>query len=245
MGADIGLGETATFGIAGSYTDTDVDLQERSFVGGPNLGSGSVESFHVLGYIGAQIGGFGVRAGAGYAWTNVETARSVAFTSFSDNLVASYDGSVVHGFGEIGYKFDVGQGFVEPFVGGNIMTVKTDAFAEAGGLAKLTATRESENSTASNAGLRFGTSDSEVFSVNGRIGWQHNYGNLTPDTTFNFAGGQPFTVRGAPQSRDAGFAQIEAQYRLSENSAIGVSYDGVLGDASQDHALMARVVIGF
>ena len=245
IGADLALRESLTVGVAGGYSDVDLDLRERAGSAGPDLGSGSVKTIHVLGYIGIQSAGFSIRAGGGYGWSDIDTSRTVAFGNFNDRLTAQYDGSVIQGFGEVGYEFGLGEGFVEPFAGVTFVRARTDGFAENGADAALTGGRERENTTLSSAGLRFGTSDTAPFSVHGKAGWLHTYGGLTPITRVAFDTESSFLVEGARQSRDAGFAQIEARYRLSETSSFGLSYDGVLGESSQDHAVNARFTVAF
>lgn len=237
-GADVALGDKAMIGIAGAWLDTDLDTRARS-------SSGSAKSIHMLGYAGFRSGGFGIRAGVGYAWADINTRRSVGFAGFSDALAASYDGSVLQGFAELGYRLPLGGGHVEPFANVTAIRAKTDAFAETGGAAALKVDGATEKATLSTAGLRFETAPSAAFSVKGLIGWQHGFGTLAPAGSHAFADSSPFTVFGAAQSRDAGVASIEAGFTLSPRVNVSVAYDGVLGTRSQDHAVKAAVRVAF
>lgn len=228
-GADVGLGENAVIGVSGAYLSNDLDQRQRT-------SDGKLETIHVLGYVGAQAGAFRVKAGVGYAWGDIETTRNVSFTGFSDKLTAEYDATLFQAFAEAGVQLPIGGGYIEPMAQVAFLRAKTDGFTEVGGLAALTAQREVEKSTISTIGARFSTSQSGNFSVGGLVGWQHNYGSLDPQTRFNFAGSDSFSIAGVPQSRNAGVANIEARFQLSPGSSIGLGYDGVLGTASQDHA---------
>lgn len=71
------------------------------------------------------------------------------------------------------------------------------------------------------------------------------FNELEPASEAAFGLGSRFTVAGAPQSRNAAFLQLEGSFGLSENASIGLSYDGIYGDNSQDHAGVVRLRIGF
>jgi uncharacterized protein with beta-barrel porin domain len=237
-GADLALGSSLTVGVAGGYLDTDLKIPGRGT-------TGSVKTIHALGYIGAHFGGFALRAGAGYAWADVDMRRRVSFAGFSDGLQSSYNGSLLQGFAEMGYRIPLGTGYAEPFAGITAVRASTDGFAEKGGAAALNVARAHENSTISTAGIRFETALAGPFSLRGAVGWQHGFGRLEPLNVAAFSGGQPFTVSGVAQSRNAGIANIEARFRLSPGASIGISYDGVLGTGGQDHAVKAGLTIAF
>lgn len=238
IGADIVLGDALTLGLAGGYLDTDVTLGARN-------SSGSARTIHGLAYIGARFGGFGIKAGFGYARADIDTRRVVSFQGFGDTLNADYDGTLLQGFAEIGYRLPLGGGEVEPFANVTQVRVTTDALTESGGAAALSVARAREDSTVSTLGVRFRTASVGAFSIGGAIGWQHGFGALDPVGTHRFAGGDPFTILGAGQSRDAGIANVDARLRLAPNITLGVSYDGVLGTSGQDHAVKGAFRIAF
>lgn len=228
-GADVALGENAVIGVSGAYLTNDLDQRQRT-------SDGKLETIHVLGYVGAQAGQFRIKAGAGYAWGDVETTRNVSFTGFSDRLTAGYDATLFQAFAEAGVQLPVGGGYIEPIAQIAFLSAKTDGFTENGGRAALKAQRETEKSTISTIGARFSTPQSGSVSLGGMVGWQHSYQSRDPRTRFTFAGSDSFSVAGAPQSRDAAVANIEARLQLSPGSSIGLGYDGALGTSSQDHA---------
>lgn len=237
-GADVALGQAVTLGIAAGYLDTDLDVPERN-------STGSARTIHLLGYAGARFGRFGVRAGVGYAWADIDTRRAIAFPGFTDTVEAAYDGSILQGFIEAGYRIPVSDGHVEPFASVAVIRARIDGFTETGGPAALTAANATETSTISTLGVRFETARAGAFSVGGRIGWQHGFGGLDPVTRLAFAGGDDFDIIGAAQSRDAGIANVEARFRLSPGVTFSLAYDGVLGTAAQDHAITGGFRIAF
>lgn len=238
LGADFAVGDSAMIGVAGSYLETDVDARARS-------SSAKLKSWHVLGYAGVQFGGAALKVGGGYASASIDTDRAVAFPGIGQRVVVGYDGSLVHGFADLGYRLPLGGGHVEPFAQIVAVRADTDAFAETGGSAAVAGAKNDENATLSTLGARFLTATSGVFSVGGTVGWQHGFGDLTPATAMRFATGPGFTVIGTPRSRNAGVATIDARLRPSEGALITVSYDGVIGSAGQDHSIKAGLRIAF
>lgn len=238
LGADVALGDTATIGIAGAYLERDLDLPSRA-------SSGTLKSSHVIGYAGVRLGGFGIKAGAGYATASIDTVRGIAFPGIAQTVTADYDGTVIQGFAEAGYRIPVAGGHVEPFAQIATIRAETDGFAETGGSAALTAGEEQDNATISTLGVRFETARAGVFSIGGMAGWQHGFGALDPATGFRFATGNGFTVLGAGRSRDAAVATIDARFRLSPGVTLSVSYDGALGSSGADHSVSGGLRIAF
>ena len=246
VGADVAVGEGSNMGLAVSYSDTDIDLDGRPGSATSNLGSGSVETFSVLGYLSADLFGLNFRAGGGFGWSDVTTLRNVTFGTFSETLSASYDGSVLFGFAEFGYPLDLEGAQLEPYIGLSISEAETDEFLETGGISSLRIAEGIENGSAATLGARFATDAGSSFQLRGNAGYQLNINELVPSATANLqSGGDAFTVLGAGQSRSAAYLQAEASFQLSENASIGISYDGIYGGSSQDHAGVARVTIGF
>ena len=244
-GVDVAPGEGSSLGVAVSYSSTDLDLDERPGSAALLLGTGNVDTVSITAYLGAELFGLNLRTGGGYGWTNIDTVRSVAFGTFSDTLFADYDGSVTYGFIEMGYPLEFGSATVEPYVGLTFNEASTDAFSESGGSAALRFEDDIENSSTATAGLRFATAATQTFNLKGNVGYQQGLNDLVTTATGRFAPGTSFTVAGAPQSRTAGFAQIEASFNFSENGSIGIAYDGIIGDQSDDHAAVARITFGF
>jgi outer membrane autotransporter protein len=238
LGADFGVGDKAVLGVAGAYLETDLTLAARA-------SDAKLKSFHILGYAGGSFGALSLKAGGGYASYDIDTDRFTAFPGAGETLLGAYDGSVIHGFAEAGYRVALGGGYVEPFAQLVAIRAKTDGFAETGGSAALTGVGEKEKALASTLGMRFETARVGAFSVAGMAGWQHGFGTLEPASRLRFATGPAFSVVAAGQSRNAGVAAIEGRFRPSERISASIGYDGVIGSAGQDHSIKAGLRIAF
>lgn len=238
LGADFGVGDGVVIGAAGAYLETDLTLAARA-------SEAKLKSFHILGYAGVGFGDLSLKAGVGYASYDIDTHRFTAFPGIGQTLIGAYDGSVIHGFAEAGYRIALGGGHVEPFVQVVAIRAKTDGFAETGGSAALTGAKAKENALASTIGTRFETAPAGAFSIAGMAGWQHGFGMLEPASQLRFATGPAFSILAAGQSRNAGVAAVEARLRPSERILINVGYDGVIGSAGQDHSIKAGLRIAF
>ena len=243
LGADVAVGEGASLGLAVNYSQSDIELDGTTL--NQSLGDGSTDSFGISGYLGIEAGGLNLRTGGGFSWSDIESTRSVTLGAFADTLTATYDGSVLFGFVEAGYPIAMGSGKIEPYVGLAFTEVETRDFNEIGGDAALRFEEAIENSSIGQLGVRFATSQTSTFRLLGNAGYQVTFNELEPASEAAFGLGSRFTVAGAPQSRNAAFLQLEGSFGLSENASIGLSYDGIYGDNSQDHAGVVRLRIGF
>jgi outer membrane autotransporter protein len=238
LGADFGVGDGVVIGAAGAYLETDLTLATRA-------SEAKLKSFHILGYAGGGFGDLSLKAGVGYASYDIDTDRFTAFPGIGQTLIGAYDGSVIHGFAEAGYRIALGGGHVEPFAQVVAIRAKTDGFAETGGSAALAGANSKENALASTIGTRFETAPAGAFSIAGMAGWQHGFGTLEPASQLRFATGPAFSILAAGQSRNAGVAAVEARLRPGERILVSVGYDGVIGSAGQDHSIKAGLRIAF
>ena len=238
VGLDRSVGGTATIGAALGVTKTEAEVDRRA-------SRGEVESIHGVVYGGVYLGAWRVSAGLGYAWTVTETKRSIVFPGFQDAVEAKYNGSVLQGFLEAGYRVPVSGGWVEPFASVAAVRAQSDAFVEKGGKAALSGEKIDEEAVISTLGLRFETARSGSFSVRGMAGWQRNWGDVDPVGRHRFKGGDVFEVLGAAQSENAAVAQLEARWRLTPRIGFGLGYGGVLGSDGVDHAVTGVFRVAF
>ena len=238
FGADRALTDSLTVGVAGGWFNTNLDILHRD-------SSGSTQSQQALAYLGARLDRWGLRAGVGYAATSTDTQREIAFPGFSASPTADYDGSVLQGFVEAGYRLPMHGGYVEPFANLTMITAETDAFHEAGGPAALAVEARDESLTATTLGFRFQTDRSSAFSLRGTAGWRNLSGDLEPAGRHAFDGGTPFTVLGAAHSDTAAVGNLEALWRLSPNVTLSTAWDGLFGNKGEDHTISGRFKIAF
>ncbi len=241
LGADTALGDSFRVGLAGGFARTSFDVPGR-------LSSGSNESVFGALYGSGQWGAISVRLGASYAWHDIDTTRTVLFPGFGNMASASYDGSTVQAFGEVGYRIGWGRASLEPFVGASILRLHTDAFQERDGVAALTGHSQDQDLATTTLGVR---GEVQVLAdvpllFKGQLGWRHAYGDVRPDILMAFAGGaSPFSVAGVPVDRNALVAEAGLDWQASQDLSLGVAYRGQIGTRAQDHALTGNLTWRF
>lgn len=237
-GFDAALGENWRIGLGGGYSRHESDLAARR-------SSAAVEQVHALVYAGAHYGPVRLSLGAGYAHVTARTSRTAGFGGFTDRLSAGYDGAVIQGFGELGYRIAVGGGAIEPFARVAVVNVRTDGFAEAGGAAALRGEAADATTTTTTLGLHFATPVAGKLSVDARVGWQHAFGALEPAAALRLAGGAGFDVAGVPTSREAGVAEGGFTLQATPGLALWARYSGVIGSAGSNNAVKGGISLKF
>ncbi|MCJ2125312.1 autotransporter domain-containing protein [Methylobacterium sp. J-077] len=248
FGADV-RGETGiTFGAAAGYTATGLDRSGQRASGTIESGFGSV-------YGGYAAGPFALRLGAIYAGDSLTLRRTVAFANVTESEASRYGGSTVQGFGEIGYRIAIaGQNTpvpaaLEPFLGGAVVAIGRDRFAETGGGGALTGTARHAEIPTLTAGLRGQTGldlgwDTPV-TIHGSVGYRRAFGDIIPTAQVAFATGPSFVTAGLPVARDALVASAGLDLLLSASASLGVSYTGQVGARTEDHAVKGAFLYRF
>ncbi|MBL8647122.1 MAG: autotransporter domain-containing protein [Sphingosinicella sp.] len=238
LGIEANLGDTVKIGIAGGTTEADVTLSARG-------SKAETQSLYGAVYGSAAFGALTLRAGASYADLDTDTTRNVDFRSFSQELTASYGGSAVQLFGEIGYTLPLGKGSVEPFAGVSGLWLKDKDFAETGGTAALEGDGRRRSYSWSSLGLRATIGGAQA-PVVGRvqIGWEHALGDVDVTSDLQFAaGGTAFRIEGTPLSKDSVQTEAGLDWRAAPGLTLSTRYTGNLGDHGQDHGVRATVAI--
>ncbi|WP_162559222.1 autotransporter serine protease [Microvirga sp. 17 mud 1-3] len=241
IGADAQVTDGWRLGLAGGYLRTALDVDAR-------LSSGSNESVFGALYGSGQWGALTLRLGAAYARHDIDLSRTITFPGYADAVKASYDGSTLQAFGELGYRLGFGALALEPFVGASVLRLSTDGFQEQGGAAALTGFGRTYDLGTTTVGLRAEARLSETvpLTLSGLLGWRHAYGDVAPEALLAFAGGaSPFTVAGVPVDRDALVAEAGLDWRASEAISLGVSYAGQIGARAQEHTVKGNFVWRF
>ena len=239
LGFDV-VGEGGyTVGLAGGYTSSDVDVAARA-------SSGRVKTIHAGLYAGANVDGLRIGAGASYGWVRNELRRSVVAAGFTDTLRSRYDGDLFQAFGEVSAPSTLGGGSISPFVSAAYIHTSGDRFTEQGGPAALTGRSEGRHITFSQAGVRAETPLAGAFTAHAKVGWQHAYGDVDPETRLTFVGqASDFQILGAPVSRDAGVIALDGALKLSPRLKVSIGYNGLIGSSQLDNAVTARVNFSF
>ncbi|WP_245436665.1 autotransporter outer membrane beta-barrel domain-containing protein [Mesorhizobium tamadayense] len=126
--------------------------------------------------------------------------------------------------------------------------VKADGFTEQGGAAALTSQGSNTDATFTTLGLR-ATTDLRLGGIaataRGMIGWRHAFGDVTPTSTFAFAGGDAFTIAGVPVARDGAVIEAGFDLPMSANASLGLSYAGQFGARTADNGAKAKLDVRF
>lgn len=240
MGAD-GMAGDWRLGVVGGYSRTSFDVDDRH-------SSGDSDNYHLGVYGGTNWGALAFRTGAAYTWQRISTSRSVAFQGFADQLSANYDAATAQAFGELAYKTDAGPFAFEPFANLAYVNLHTDGFTETGGAAALTSGNSTTDATFTTLGVRASTDvtlGGMSATARGMFGWRHAYGDVTPLSTFAFAGSDSFTIAGAPIARDAMLVEAGFDVQLAANATLGLSYAGQFGPDAFDNGFKASFGVKF
>jgi fibronectin-binding autotransporter adhesin len=244
LGADMLLweapGSSLKLGVAGGYSQSRFDLDARR-------SSGKLDSGHAGLYAGARFGNWRLDAGVAYSWSESDIRRQVQIRGFGDSLRLQRPGAVAQGFAEFGYGFAF-QGFaLEPFAQLALIRVSTDAGTERGGAAALRVLSSEQTLGFTTLGLRAEAQlGSAPLFARAMLGWRHGFGELTPTAKTAFATGTtPAQVFAARIDRDALTAEAGLDWRISQATALGLTYSATIGERARDHALKGRVEMRF
>jgi len=240
VGAD-GLAGDWRIGVVGGYSRTSFNADDRR-------SSGDSDNYHLGLYGGTNWGAIAFRTGAAYTWHRISTSRSVAFGGFTDSLSADYDAATAQAFGELAYKTDAGPFAFEPFANLAYVNLHTDGFTESGGAAALTSSSSTTDATFTTLGVRASTDvtiGGLAATARAMFGWRHAFGDVTPLSTFAFAGGDSFTIAGVPIARDAMLVEAGFDVQLARNATLGLSYAGQFGPDAFDNGFKANLGIKF
>jgi outer membrane autotransporter protein len=244
VGADLMLydapGSSLKVGVAGGYSQSRFDLDAR-------LSSGRLESGHAALYAGARFGNLRLDVGAAYTWSESDIRRQVAIRGFSDSLRLQRPGEVAQAFAELGYAFAFSGFALEPFAQLALIRVSIDAGTERGGAAALRLLSSEQTFGFTTLGLR---AEAQIGAMplfaRAMLGWRHGFGELTPQARTAFVAGiTPARVFAAPIDREALVAEAGLDWRISQATALGLTYSAAIGERSRDHALKGRVEMRF
>jgi len=241
LGGDALVADDIRLGLMGGYNRSSFSVDGRN-------SSGTVDTYTLGAYGGGQWDAFSLKGGAAYSWHSLDTSRSVAFTGFSDSLSAGYNARTFQAFGEAGYGFDVEGARFTPFANLAHVNLSTDGYSETGGAAARTSGSQSTGVTFTTIGLHGETKadlSGTTASLNGMAGWRHAFGELTPTSTHAFAGGNAFTVAGAPIAQDAFVLDLWASVNLTKDTTLGFSYSGQFASGFSDQGLKANFNVKF
>ena len=240
-GVDGEIFDTWRLGVMGGYSQSSLSIPERA-------SSAHINNYHLGIYGSAQWNAASLRAGIAHSWSDISSRRSVGFSNFADQLTADGHAGTFQAFGELGYRFDLDDAYIEPFANLAHVSVRTDALTENGGAAALSIRGDSMDTTFTTLGLRSSAEfDIGTTSVTARglLGWRHAFGDTTPSATNRFAGSNAFTVTGTAVASDVAIIEAGLELSMSDAASLGIAYAGQFGSGIKDNGVTARFVAKF
>ncbi len=130
MGADVALSPQARAGLFAGFGQSQFEAEARA-------SSGSMDTYTLGAYAGAQFGPWALRGGASYGWNDVSVTRAISFPNLNAVVDAGYSSGTAQVFGEVGYDFALGSVAIAPFAGLAYVNAGGASFSETGSIAAL------------------------------------------------------------------------------------------------------------
>ncbi|SDP04508.1 outer membrane autotransporter barrel domain-containing protein [Phyllobacterium sp. OV277] len=239
-GVDGRIAEKWRLGVLAGYGNTSLHGAQSS---------ASADSYQLGVYGGTKMDALTLSFGAGLAHHTIDTNRKVRFGHTAETDSASYAANSVQVFGEAAYRIDTPYVTFEPFADAAYTHLKTDGFKETGGIAALSGASATTDLTTTTLGLRtsysVALSEKTMLTARGMAGWNHAFGDVTPDASMAFAHGRAFSIKGLPVARDTALIEAGLDFDIGSATTIGVSYTGQFSNRSHDNALKADLTIRF
>ncbi|HVJ39451.1 MAG TPA: autotransporter domain-containing protein, partial [Stenotrophomonas sp.] len=225
----------------GSRSDGQFGRFERSRVRSKQIGV----------YAGQQWGELALASSFSWAGHDIRMDRQIAFDGFSDRTRASYDARSRQWAVEVSYRFAFAAGDVAPYVEWARNWINSEAFQEQGGAAALSGRSGRGRVDFSTVGLRWGMDlrgsgqQEPWLRLQGSVGRRFASGDLLPQATLHWRGGDAFTVSGVPVARQSTVVSLGVAARLSRNGVLDLGYDGQFAGKVRDHGVRARYTLRF
>jgi outer membrane autotransporter protein len=247
--------ETRTGGVIGGI-DTEIAGWRIGLVGGyghdaaeaaDRASRADIDTLYLGTYAGADFDGWRVKTGGGLGLSQLATERDT-FLPDDATLSADYGAWTGQVFGELGYALKLGSSTIEPFGQLALFALSRDGYSETGGTAALSADADTSGLGLVTLGIRASNllaSSGDAPSLEGEIAWQHAVGDLDGSLSQSFAGGDAFTVAGAPIAADTLALQLALEQPVGTRMAVGIVYDGAFADRLTRHSLSGRLEAKF
>jgi outer membrane autotransporter protein len=237
-GMDAHVGGSWRVGLATGASFSDVSVDKR-------YSGANTKTYHLGGYVGGEVGGFALRGGGLWAWTDIETSRAVAFPNFYERQKADYDANTGQLFGEIAYPTQMGGVELEPFAGLAFVSVESGGFHERGGAqASLRTSGFDQDVGYTTVGLRAAqTMMWGAMAVTPHIeaAWLHAFDDVTPGASLAFATtGIGFAVDGVPRAEDSAILDAGLDFAISERLTAGASFTAQYAEKFSDNGVKGR-----
>jgi T5SS/PEP-CTERM-associated repeat protein/autotransporter-associated beta strand protein len=241
-GLDVGVGDAVRVGVLGGLGRSHVDVPTRDM-------TGSFANYDVGLYGSARLGAVSLRGGLSQSWHEVSATRAVVYPGMSASDSVHGLARDVQAFGEVATEVGLGSVQLQPFASLAYVGIDARKVNERGsGGTALSGTVRGQDVTYTTLGTRAATTvtwGDAVLTPSVRLGWQHAFGDLSPQARFAFAGGRPFDVIGVPVVQDMAVLGTGLAYNLSERAKIQVNYTGQLAPRATQNTFTAEYALEF
>ena len=239
VGADLGVGRMARIGIAAGASRASASVDDRQT-------SGRLTSQWLGMFGGFDVDTFDLRAGIAYGWDRIASNRQVAFAGYGEPLSGDAAGRTLTGFLEGAWTLRFRSGMAAPFLNLARARVNTNASTESGGAAALRVYSANENVSFGMLGARGRIDVARNVNLQGELGWQRAWGDLTPTRNLRFvAGGPIFTAYGVPVAKNAGVVRIGVGWQAATNIGLSLEGENLTGDGAKDQVLRMSMDMAF
>lgn len=231
LGAAVGY-DIAQLSVGSRETKGDTRTGRYALYGGRAFELGDDNSLRVFG-------------GLAYSLHRLESTRDVILIDGPERLTRSYDVATTQVFGEVAYRFGLGEdAHVEPFVGLMKVDQRADAFQEEGGSAALAGDSQHNSLVISSFGARgqhmWKPAGLELL-LKGSVTWRHLDGDVQPELGLRLSGGERYTVLGTELPRDSLMMTLNANYDVAAGVVLNVGVNAMTSDSGNAAALVANL----
>lgn len=243
-GGDIAIMDHLRLGGALSYSSTGMSTSLPA--------SGTNEAFSVAAYASYAPGPWYVDGALGYAYNWGSLTRTIAFPGIFRTAQGNPTASQFIGSAEGGWGFAMNPRLMlTPFARIEVTAAGQNAFTETGaGAVSLTAASQNTTGVRSIIGMDVSglvrVSESQDLSMTLRVGWVHDYADLSGALTASFVGkpDTSFTVYGPTPDRNAANVGVNLALPFAIGQAF-LNYDANLAQSYTSHAAMLGLKIAF
>jgi uncharacterized protein with beta-barrel porin domain len=233
-----GNGATANTGGGGLAAGIDYRFKSDTVLGfavgggetswsATGANSGTSTMFQIGLYGSQRLDDAYISGAISYAFDQLSTTRASAYN-------ASFNGNGGDGRLEGGYRFQLPQVNLTPYLAAEIFALATPAYSESGGTAPMTYAAQTTTDIRAEAGMwvdrTLVLNGGSNLLVAGKIGYAHDsWNNLAVNAQFVSLPVASFTVTGIAPPSNIGLASFLSEVRLPNNWGFGVKLDGEFG----------------
>ncbi|MEX0922579.1 MAG: autotransporter domain-containing protein, partial [Rhodovibrionaceae bacterium] len=237
VGGDVRVAESVALGLAGGYSESDLDFANNNSI--------DYDGFQVGLYGTFDPGAFYLDAMVSYAWYDNDSRRDTGPTGTARG---DYDSEVFSVQAEAGYAFDLYPATITPFLGVRYTEAMTDSYDESGaGAANLSVDDSDAESLTTTLGVDFSAefkaSEEVTIIPSLRLGWEHEFDDSHQSIGAHFVGvpASSFTVIGSDVADDSAVVGAGVTVDIGQTWQLFLDYDGRINPDYDQHAVSGGV----